>query len=73
MLMMGTKENQLLFSVSEGITYEAQLPLPCRNRFFGSSFEWLFTIDKTMAITLLNSFNGGAIPLPVFKDSFGYF
>ncbi|PSR93453.1 F-box protein [Actinidia chinensis var. chinensis] len=76
MLLMGTKENheekRLLFSVTEGITYEVQLPSPCHNRFFGSSFGWLFTMDKTI-ITLLNPFNGGAVPLPAFKDPFGYF
>ncbi|GFZ15353.1 hypothetical protein Acr_24g0015430 [Actinidia rufa] len=35
MLLMGTKENheekRLLFSVTEGITYEVQLPSPCHN------------------------------------------
>ncbi|PSR93454.1 F-box protein [Actinidia chinensis var. chinensis] len=76
MLLMGAKENhdekRLLFSVTEGITYEVQLPSPCHNRFFGSSFGWLFTVDKTI-ITLLNPFTGRAIPLPAFKDPFGYF
>ncbi|XP_057475953.1 F-box protein SKIP23-like [Actinidia eriantha] len=76
MLLMGAKgnhdEKRLLFSVTEGITYEMQLPSPCQNRFFGSSFGWLFTVDKTI-ITLLNPFTGGAIPLPAFKDPFGYF
>ncbi|XP_057462831.1 probable F-box protein At1g44080 [Actinidia eriantha] len=77
MLMIETKENhpekRVLFSVTEGITYEVQLPLPCDNRFFSSSVGWLFTIDKTMTITLLNPFTNGVVTLPVLYDPLGEF
>ncbi|KAI8564845.1 hypothetical protein RHMOL_Rhmol03G0214100 [Rhododendron molle] len=79
MLMIDTKENResderCLFSVTEGITYRVQLPLPCNKRFLGSSFGWLFTVEeKTMVIILLNPFTGGVIPLPPLKDPHGHY
>ena len=75
--MIETKENhpekRVLFSVTEGITYEVQLPSPCHNMFFSSSLGWLFTIDKTMTITLLNPFTSGVVALPVLNDPLGEF
>ncbi|XP_057510821.1 putative F-box protein At3g25750 [Actinidia eriantha] len=77
MLMIETKENhpekRVLFSVTEGITYEVQLPSPCNNMFFSSSLGWLFTIDKTMTITLLNPFTSGVVTLPILNDPSGEF
>ncbi|KAL7003459.1 hypothetical protein U1Q18_004613 [Sarracenia purpurea var. burkii] len=77
MLMIQTEENQgkkrHLFSVTEGITYELELPFPCHSRFVGSSFGWLFTLEKPLALTLLNPFSGHLVPLPIFKDPLGEF
>ncbi|KAK2983544.1 hypothetical protein RJ640_023078 [Escallonia rubra] len=50
------------------MAYDLPLPLPYGRPFFGSSHGWLFTIEKSMAITLVNPFSGKTILLPEFKD-----
>ncbi|KAE9464851.1 hypothetical protein C3L33_03235, partial [Rhododendron williamsianum] len=78
MLMIDTKENResderCLFSVTEGITYRVQLPLPCNKRLISWILLWMviYCGGQTMVIILLNPFTGGAIPLPPLKDPHG--
>ncbi|CAK9176884.1 unnamed protein product [Ilex paraguariensis] len=62
------KEKQRFYSVTDGVIHDLQLPMPYNRRCFGSSHGWLFSIEKSMIVTLLNPFNGRSIHLPEFKD-----
>ncbi|KAK2983546.1 hypothetical protein RJ640_023080 [Escallonia rubra] len=72
MLVFPTKDHsedkRSFYSITDGKIYDLPLPLPYGRRFFGSSHGWLFTIEKSMAITLVNPFSGKTILLPEFKD-----
>ncbi|CAK9176887.1 unnamed protein product [Ilex paraguariensis] len=62
------KENLSFCSVTEGLIHDLKLPMLYNRRSFGSSHGWLFTIEKSMAITLLNPFTQETIGLPDFRD-----
>ncbi|KAK2983549.1 hypothetical protein RJ640_023083 [Escallonia rubra] len=72
MLVIPTKHNtddlRSFYSILDGKLHDLPLPLPCETRFFGSSHGWLFTIDKSFVITLINPWSGKTILLPEFKD-----
>ncbi|KAK3037210.1 hypothetical protein RJ639_030103 [Escallonia herrerae] len=75
MMVIPTKHNaddlRSFYSIVDGKLYDIPLPLPCETRFFGSSHGWLFTKEKSLAITLINPLSGKTILLPEFKDPWG--
>lgn len=73
MLMFKTEEHNSdtrgLYSFRDGMTYNLMLPRPCRHRFFGSSYGWLFCYDESRVVTLLNPLSNKCIYLPSFSES----
>ncbi|XP_059627446.1 putative F-box protein At3g25750 [Cornus florida] len=74
LLMVPTEDNseerRSLYSITHNKLYDFQLRVPYKKRFCGSSHGWLFTVEESFALTLINPFCGATIELlPVIDSS----
>ncbi|XP_059627455.1 F-box protein SKIP23-like [Cornus florida] len=72
LLMVPTEDNskkrRSLYSITHNKLYDFQLQVPYKKRFCGSSHGWLFTVEESFALTLINPFCGATIELPPIID-----
>ncbi|XP_059669576.1 F-box protein At2g17036-like [Cornus florida] len=70
-LMVSTEdsnERRSLYNISHNKLYDFELRIPYKKRFCGSSHGWLFTVEESFAITLINPFSSDTIQLPPIMD-----
>ncbi|XP_059627423.1 putative F-box protein At3g25750 [Cornus florida] len=67
-LMVPTEDNsnvrRSLYSITDNKSYDFQLRVPYKKRLSGSSYGWLFTVEESLGVTLMNPFSGAIIELP---------
>ncbi|XP_059646115.1 putative F-box protein At3g25750 [Cornus florida] len=63
-----TEERRSLYSITHNKLYDFQLRVPYTKRLSGSSHGWLFTVEESFALTLINPFSGDTIQLPPIMD-----
>ncbi|XP_059627461.1 putative F-box protein At3g25750 [Cornus florida] len=57
-------ERRSLYSITHNKLYDFQLRVPYKERLCGSSHGWLFGIEKSSSVTLMNPFSSFTIELP---------
>ncbi|XP_059629205.1 uncharacterized protein LOC132271750 [Cornus florida] len=71
-LMVPSKDNsderRGLYNITHNKVFDFQLCVPYQKRLSGSSHGWLFTVEETFGITLINPFSGATIELPPIMD-----
>ncbi|XP_059654033.1 F-box protein At2g17036-like [Cornus florida] len=71
-LMVPSKDNsderRSLYSITHNKLYDFQLRVPYIKRLSGSSHGWLFTVEDSLAVTLMNPFSGATIELPPITE-----
>ncbi|XP_059629222.1 putative F-box protein At3g25750 [Cornus florida] len=71
-LMVPSKDNsderRSLYSITHNKIDDFQLRVPYQKRLSGSSHGWLFTVEETFGVTLINPFSGATIELPPIMD-----
>ncbi|XP_059646209.1 putative F-box protein At5g55150 [Cornus florida] len=71
-LMVPTEDNsekrRSLYSITHNKLYDFQLRVPYKKRLSGSSHGWLFTVEESFALTLINPFSSATIELPPIMD-----
>ncbi|XP_059629183.1 putative F-box protein At5g55150 isoform X2 [Cornus florida] len=71
-LMVPTEDNseerRSLYSITHNKLYDFQLRVPYKKRLSGSSHGWLFTVEESFALTLINPFSGAMVELPPIMD-----
>ncbi|XP_059627427.1 uncharacterized protein LOC132270256 [Cornus florida] len=63
------EEIRSLYSITHNKVYNFQLQVPYNKKLFGSSHGWLFTVEESFALTLINQFSGAIVELPPIMDS----
>ncbi|XP_059635614.1 F-box protein At2g17036-like [Cornus florida] len=58
------QERRSLYNIINNKLFDFQVRVPYKKRLSGSSHGWLFTVEESFGLTLINPFSGATIELP---------